>query len=98
MAIPVPIIDGNGITMPTYDVVHEYLRSVFREIHGQDIIITPDSQDGQLLAIWGLAIHDVYSIALAAYNSFSPSTAQGVGLSRVVKINGIARRVLPAGV
>ncbi len=31
--------------------------------------------------------------AIAAYNNFSPATAQGNGLSSIVKTNGIARRV-----
>ncbi len=30
---------------------------------------------------------------IAAYNSFSPGFAQGAGLSSIVKINGIARKV-----
>jgi uncharacterized phage protein gp47/JayE len=71
--------------------VHEDLRAAFREVFGDDIYIEPDSQDGQWLAIQALALHDAYSFAVATYNAFSPSTAQGVGLSRVVKINGIAR-------
>jgi uncharacterized phage protein gp47/JayE len=64
-----------------------------REVHGQDIVLTPDSQDGQLLAIWARAFYDAFSTAAAVYNAQSPSTAVGVGLSRVVKINGISRRV-----
>lgn len=86
-----PVINEFGITVPTYEVVHEDLRTAFREVFGQDIYIEPDSQDGQWLAIQALALHDAYSFAVAVYNAFSPSTAQGVGLSRVVKINGIAR-------
>lgn len=91
--IPVPVIDADGITMPEYATVHEAVRQLYRDIYGQDIYIEPDSQDGQLLAIFSLALHDAYSVAEATYNAFSPSTAQGVGLSRVVKINGIARHV-----
>lgn len=90
--IPVPVIDADGITLPEFATVHESLRGIFRDIHGQDIYIDPDSQDGQLLAIFAEALHDTFSVAEATYFSFSPSTAQGVGLSRVVKINGIRKR------
>ncbi len=86
-----PTIDEFGITLPPYDTVHEEIQTAFREIFGQDIYIEPDSQDGQWLAIMALALHDAYSFSGSVYNAFSPSTAQGVGLSRVVKINGIRR-------
>ena len=39
------------------------------------------------------AVHDANQATIAAYNSFSPQTAVGVGLSNVVKINHIARLV-----
>jgi hypothetical protein len=93
MAVPQIVIDRAGLKLPTYDELHLYFRSVYQDVYGGDIVITPDSQDGQLLAIMSLAVHDAYSAAAAVYNSFSPSTAQGVGLSRVVKINGIERHV-----
>lgn len=86
-------IDANGIVAPTYDQILTYVQGLFRSIYGDDVYIEPDSQDGQLLAIFALALHDVNSQAIAVYQAFSPSTAQGVGLSRVVKINGIARLV-----
>lgn len=38
------------------------------------------------------AIHDSNGETLAAYNSFSPATAQGTGLDRNVKLNGIRRK------
>jgi uncharacterized phage protein gp47/JayE len=91
--IPVPVIDADGITMPEYANVHEAVRGLYRDIYGQDIYIEPDSQDGQFLAIFSLVLHDAFSVSEAVYNAFSPSTAQGVGLSRVVKINGIQRQV-----
>jgi uncharacterized phage protein gp47/JayE len=91
--IPIPAIDQDGITLPEYANVHEGLRGLYREIYGQDIYIEPDSQDGQFLAILARAMHDTFSVAFATYNAFSPSTAQGVGLSRVVKINGIRKNI-----
>lgn len=86
-------IDQFGITAPDYATILDTLTSSYRSIFGQDSYLEPDSQDGQLLAIVALAQHDTNSATIAAYQSFSPATAQGEGLSRVVKINGIARGV-----
>ncbi len=51
------------------------------------------------MALLANAIHDCNGQTLSVYNAYSPSTAQGNGLSSVVKINGIrrkARRTRPA--
>jgi uncharacterized phage protein gp47/JayE len=41
--------------------------------------------------VFALACADACSAAIAVYNSFSPATAQGAGLSSRVKINGMQR-------
>lgn len=93
MPLPVCTIDENGILKPDYDDVLAYLAAEFRTIYGEDIYIDPDSQDGQMLAIFAAAIDDANAMAVQVYNAFSPSSARGVGLSSVVKINGIKRLV-----
>ena len=85
-------IDETGYHFSDYPGVLSYLENAYREIYGQDVYIDADSQDGQLLAIFASAIYDALALGASTYNSFSPSTAQGVGLSRNVKINGIARK------
>lgn len=93
MALPVCTIDENGILKPDYEEVRAYLIEQFQAIYGADIYVEPDSQDGQLIAIFASAINDANAMAVQVYNAFSPSTARGVGLSSNVKINGIARRI-----
>lgn len=85
-------ITAAGATIPTYAEVLTSLQNSFYAIYGADAYIAPDSQDGQLLAVFAEAITDCNQGALAAYNSFSPSTAQGAGLASVVKINGITKK------
>lgn len=85
------VVSPTGITAPSYLDIYASLQASFQTIYGVDAYIAPDSQDGQLLAIVARAIFDVNSAAIATFNSFSPATAQGVSLSNVVKINGIAR-------
>ena len=85
-------IDAAGITAPALSDIRAYFVSKYREIYGEDVYLEPDSQDGQLLDLFAVAVHDANSMAVSVFNSFSPSSAQGEGLSRVVKINGIARQ------
>lgn len=92
MASPTaPTISATGITAPSFADILDYLQTQYRSIFGQDIYLGNDSQDGQFLGIIAAAINDSNAAAVACYNAFSPSTAQGNGLSSVVKINGIQR-------
>lgn len=94
MASPTaPVITSTGISAPTYAQVYSYLQAQYYAIFGSDALITPDTQDGQLLAVFAQAISDANSAVIAAYLSFSPATGQGVGLSNNVQINGLQRLV-----
>lgn len=88
-----PVITPTGISAPTYAQILAALQAAARSIFGSDIDIAADTQDGQMLAIFADALQEENNAIIAAYNSFSPVTAQGVGLSSVVKINGIRRLV-----
>lgn len=88
-----PTIDEYGISAPTFADVLAYLQDQYRAIYGQDIYLGNDSQDGQFLGIIAQAITDANAAAVACYNSFSPATGQGNGLSSNVKLNGITRRI-----
>lgn len=84
-------VTQNGITAPAFDEVLEYFQGKAREIFGSDIVITPDSQDGQMVAIVAQALADVNAQAVVIYSSFNPSTAKGVALDTAVKTNGLTR-------
>ena len=87
-----PTISAAGIDAPDFAKILAVLNERVREIFGDDIYIEPDSQDGQLLGVYSLALSDLNAAAVAVYNAFSPATAQGNGLSSVVKINGLRRK------
>lgn len=95
MATLAPVISATGIVAPTYAVILAYLKDSMRSIYGSDIYIDDDTQDGQWLGIIATAIHDLNDAIIAGYNSFSPVSAQGVGLSNLVKLNGM-RRLVPS--
>lgn len=85
-------VSASGITAPDYQTILTQITGYFQQIYGSDAYLEPDSKDGQMVALVALAIHDANNSAMAVYNSFSPSTAMGNGLSSNVKINGITRK------
>lgn len=84
-------VTAAGISAPSYADILLSLQASFRLIYGADAYIEPDSQDGQMLAVFAKAIYDSNQMAIAVFNSFSPTYAQGAGLSSNVKINGLQR-------
>jgi uncharacterized phage protein gp47/JayE len=88
---PIAIIDAAGITVPLYTDVLDYLQQQYRAIYGQDVDLDADTQDGQWVAILAQAINDANLTIEQTYQAYSPTYAQGAGLSAVVKINGIRR-------
>lgn len=93
LATLAPTVTAAGISAPPYIDILESLKASFRLIYGEDAYLEPDSQDGQWVAILAQAQHDTNDAVIAAYNNFSPQTAVGVGLSSVIKINHMARRI-----
>lgn len=85
-------ITDTGISAPSYPDILQQLKNQFWSIYGSDANLDDDTQDGQWIAVFAQAIFDSNQIAIKVYNAFSPVTAQGVNLSSVVKINGIARK------
>jgi uncharacterized phage protein gp47/JayE len=85
-------IDSAGYHYADYPTFLAFTQGIFTGIYGTDIYLGSDSQDGQFAAILAQAFFDTAALGASVYNSFSPVTAQGVGLSRVVKINGIMRQ------
>lgn len=86
-------IDETGFHTSDYPTVLQWVTDEYKNIYGQDIYVEPDSQDGQWLAVLAKGYYDAGMLAASTYNSFSPITAQGVGLARNVKINGVNKRV-----
>lgn len=91
MSGPVPVISATGITAGSFSDWLTYLQTQYQAIYGADTYLGNDSQDGQFLGILAKALSDCCAAAVSVYNSFSPATAQGAGLSSVVKINGLQR-------
>lgn len=85
-------VTAEGISAPDYPTILDTLTAFFRQIYGADSYLEPDSKDGQMIAVYALALHDANNTAITVYNSFSPSTAFGAGLAKNVRINGLVKR------
>ena len=92
LMVPTAYIDEYGIHAPTYTEIIDGYKQEWRNIWGEDLYLEPDSQEGQALVIAAKALHDANQMAVAVYQSLSPQTAIGVGLSQSVKINGLTRK------
>jgi uncharacterized phage protein gp47/JayE len=93
---PLPTLSAQvtptGVTAPSYNDILQSIIAIMMSIFGSDIVVTPDSQDGQMLAAFAMAINDVNLTIIAVYDAYSPTFAQGAGLSSQVKINGLQRQ------
>jgi uncharacterized phage protein gp47/JayE len=84
-------IDATGYHYADYPAFRQWLIDQYTAIYGDDVYLEDDSMDGQFLSVLAQAFYQTATLGAAVYNSFSPTTAQGVGLSRNVKINGLSR-------
>lgn len=80
-----------GPVAPDFSTIQSYLVGRFIGIYGADAWTGDDSQDGQWIGTIAQAIADCNAAAVSVYNSFSPATGQGAGLSSNVKLNGLKR-------
>ena len=88
---PTCTISATGVARPPLADCLTYFCNGMQGIYGADISVQSDDQDGEWLGFLASALDDTNAMCVAAYNAFSPATAQGAGLSSVVKINGLSR-------
>lgn len=93
MTIPSTVIGPTGAVVPAFSDVLNSVIALFQSIYGSDVVLTPNTQDGQFIGSLAQAFDDNNQMVAVAYNAFSPVFAQGVGLSSLVKINAIRRGV-----
>lgn len=85
-------LDSTGYHYSDFPTFLDFVKEQYRAIYGADVYLGNDSQDGQWVAEIAQSFYDQAALGSSNINSFSPLSAQGVGLSRLVKINGIKRR------
>ena len=84
-------IDNTGIHVPDLQTVMDFMVDNYKDVYGKDVVLTPDTQDGQWVALQAQALHDTMEVCGKVYRSFSPATALSDALDTNVRINGIRR-------
>lgn len=91
---PVCAVGPTGLVVPTFqEDILPWVISNYQNIYGSDVYLGNDSPDGQWVSFLAACINDCNAMGASVYTQFSPVTAQGNGLSSVVKVNGITRNV-----
>lgn len=90
---PAFYVDETGIHAPGTEAWVAWVQAVYRTCYGADISIGSNTPDGNFLNILSSAFNDVNQAAVQVYQNQSPQTAQGYGLSQLVKLNNITRNI-----
>lgn len=85
------IFDENGLQVATTAEIVTDLETSWYNIYGDDINLSQNTSDGQLLNIIAQGQTDTRGLLLQIYNSFDPDSASGVLLDRVAKFYNITR-------
>ena len=93
MAYFEPYIDSEGVHVPTYDEVLEYLENQYRSIFGADVYLGPETPDYQMLSIVAKCLNDFSALATQAYYERNPQFASGDSLDLIVQLSGLTRRL-----
>ncbi len=84
-------ISSTGFKRKRLDEIKADLESLFKSVYGNNLNISPESPDGQIIGLLSGSFSDLWEIAEGAYNAFNPSAATDTTLSNLVQINGITR-------
>lgn len=86
------ILDATGLTVKTRTEIVTELETDFKAIYGNDINLSQNSPDGQLIGILAQQAVDIRELLVSVYNSFNPDRAIGSILDERVAINNIQRQ------
>lgn len=84
-------INDKGVSVPSLDDVIEDLSEGYKDIYGQDIVITPNTPDGQRIGIEAQARKDAYDTLAYAIQMHDPQYAVGKYADVIAKLTGIKR-------
>ena len=92
MAYFKPYIDVEGIHIPTYEDIRDYMIEAYKSIFGADVYLGEETPDYQMLSVFSKMLDDFQALAVDAYNARNPYYAGGNSLDILVELAGIIRR------
>lgn len=89
-------LDATGFTRKRLDEIIADTTAGFTSVFGDNLNVSPESPDGQIIGTVSGSQSDLWELGEAAYNAWVPSTSTGNALSNLVEINGITRQAASA--
>ena len=86
------IINENGLQVATSEEIQTNLENGYKAIYGNDIAITSNTQDGQLIGIYTQMATDIRELLMEVYNSFNPTLCRGRMQDVRFALNDITRK------
>ncbi len=86
-----PIIDTEGVHLPTYQDRLDAMVSSYQSIFGQEAGLEISSPDYQLLSVFARALDDLSQSVLVDFYSRNPRYANGTGLDLLMPLFGLHR-------
>lgn len=87
-----PYIDADGIHVPTYSEILQYLIDRYKAIFGEDVYLGEETPDYQLLSVFAKCVNDYSALAVEAYNARDPYYASANSLDMLVMLGGLTRK------
>ena len=92
MAYFEPSIDADGIHVPTYLDIMDYLINQYKVIFGDDVYLGEDTKDYQLLSVFAKCMDDYSALVIDSYNARNPNYATGDSLDLLLPLVSMTRR------
>ena len=93
MAYFEPFIDAEGVHIPTYYDIQDYLTEQYKAIFGDDVYLGEETPDYQMISLIAKCLSDFSALAVQSYNDRNPMYASGDALDVLVQLSGITRRL-----
>lgn len=84
-------IDSTGVVVPDTSTLLSTVQQEYLAAFGQDLVLTPDTPQGVLMAAEALARAEVVNNNAALANQINPNVAGGVFLDAIMALTGIQR-------
>lgn len=85
-------ISDSGFKIKRLDVIIEEQEADYKNVFGNDIVLTPQSPQGQEISNWANSDSLIWEMAGLAYNSCDPKYVTGSGQDRLFLLNGLKRK------
>lgn len=85
-------VTDTGFKRKPKSVIITELEELMKAKFGQDLDVSAESPEGQIISVTADAVDPLWQVAEHAYNAYNPNGATGATLENLALINGITRK------